>query len=132
VGSILQDVRTLAAVLSLGTLAAFGASAAGATDRPAIRVSATPALTIVGSGFAPRSLVRVRVDVRASELVKTAVVRTGSRGGFVVRFAGLEPCSPRGVTATAAGGLQARVPAAWFVRECPPGPPLAPSASVSS
>lgn len=126
-------VRIVAAALSLGILAAAAASPSGAVDRPAIRLVAGPELTIAGTGFAPRATVRVRVDVRASETVKTAVVRTGGRGGFVVRFAGLEPCSPREVTATGAGGLRARIPAAWFVRECPPGPPpLAPSPSVSS
>ena len=30
------------------------------------------------------------------------------------------------VIATTATGARARVPAAWFVRECPPPPPLAP------
>ena len=87
-------------------------------------------LTILGTGFAPRTLVRIRVEVRASETVRTTTARAGGQGGFVARFAGLQRCSPREVTAIAANGRRVRVPGAWFVRECPPGPPLAPGTPV--
>ena len=87
-------------------------------------------LTILGTGFAPRTLVRIRVEVRASGKVRTTTARAGAQGGFVARFAGLQRCSPRQVTAIAANGRRVRVPGAWFVRECPPGPPLAPATPV--
>jgi hypothetical protein len=91
---------------------------------PVIRVTPGHNLGISGFGFAPRALVRIRavgagIDRRAS-------VRANAQGAFLFRFASIERCSVDEVIATTAGGRRARVPAAWFVRECPPPPPLAP------
>jgi len=93
---------------------------------PTLRIVPGLSLTVQGAGFLPRSLVRLRVTDSGSVL-RVVSVRTGSRGGFLVRFAALETCSPTAITATGPGVRQARVPLAWFVRECPPPPPLDPA-----
>jgi len=109
------------AAIGLVTVLAPGAGAAG----PTLRVVPGPALAVQGAGFVPRTTVRVRLTGEGVVL-RVAVVRTGPRGGFVVRFSALESCSATSITATGARERQARVPTAWFVRECPPPPPLDP------
>jgi len=104
------------------------ASTATAATTPTLRVTPGPSLTVQGAGFVPRSLVRLRVT-DSGVVLRVVSVRAGARGGFLVRFPSLETCSPTAITAAGTLGRQARVPAAWFVRECPPPPPLAPAPS---
>ena len=108
----------LAACVAAAALAATATAAA-----PTLRVVTAPALTVQGAGFVPRTLVRLRL-VRAGDVIRSVRVRAGSRGGFLVRFPALEACSVSAITASGLGERRARVPAAWFVRECPPPPPL--------
>lgn len=110
------------AVVSLVTVPGGTAGLAGAA--PTLRVGNTQFITLVGAGFAPRSVVRVRVT--GAGIDRAASVRANLRGGFIARFRDVERCSVRLATARAAGGTSARVPPPWFVRECPPPPPLAP------
>jgi hypothetical protein len=95
-----------------------------ASDTPTLRVASGPSLVLVGTGFMPRSLVRVRVTGPGVD--RSLSVRAGAKGAFTTRFAGLDPCAVKQATASGAGGTRARVPTPWFVRECPPPPPLAP------
>jgi len=111
-----------AALVAAVAVAAAGPSA-GATS-PTLRVGTTTSLTVIGTGFKPRVLVTLRVS--GSEFTRRVTVRTGLKGGFTFRFAGLERCSPHVVLAQMANGVGARVPISWFVRECPPPPPLQP------
>lgn len=93
---------------------------------PVLRVVPGPTLVVAGAGFVPRTLVRLRLT-RSGVVVRTTSVRAGGRGGFVVRLPGIEACATTLVTATGVQGRRPRVPASWFVRECPPPPPLAPA-----
>ena len=117
-------MRRLLLTLVLAALVAVPASTAAASSSPSLRVVPGPTLTIAGAGFVPRALVRLRLT-SSGRVLRILSVRTGGRGGFLVRFPALETCSPTLITASGAGGRLARVPAAWFVRECPP-PPLDP------
>ena len=112
----------LVAACVAGLLGSADARAAA----PTLRVVSGPSLTIAGAGFVPRTMVRVRLIGPSTE--RTVRVRTGPAGGFVARFA-LERCSLTAITASGLGSRSARVPTTWFVRECPPPPPLAPGAS---
>jgi hypothetical protein len=117
-------MRSAIAAFVIACAAAGSATTLASTSAvPALRLGPGPSLTVVGNGFVPRALVRVRVV--GAGIDRRASVRAGSGGAFVVRFAGLERCSVDGITATAAGA-RARVPTPWLVRECPPPPPLAP------
>jgi hypothetical protein len=118
-------VRRLLLTLVVAALVTVTASTAAAASSPSLRVVPGPALTIAGAGFVPRTLVRLRLT-SSGRVLRILSVRTGGRGGFHVRFPALEACSPTLITAAGAGGRLARVPAAWFVRECPPPPPLEP------
>lgn len=91
---------------------------------PVIRVAPGHTLGITGVGFAPQALVRIRVV--GAGINRRANVRANARGAFMIRFAAIGRCSVDEVIATTAAGARARIPAAWFVRECPPPPPLAP------
>jgi hypothetical protein len=116
-------------VILIGMIFLVTAASAAATYSAHVRVAPGPTLVVVGSGFAPRETVRLHVTGKGID--RRAAVRAGARGGFLVRFAGVERCSPTAVAAVGADSRRARVPAAWFIRECPPPPPLQPSASVS-
>jgi hypothetical protein len=113
-------------MLAMGLAAALAATAGAAG--PTLRVVPGPSLTVQGTGFVPRTLVRLRVTSTGA-VVRTAVVRTGAKGGFVTRFPLLEMCSATRITAAGVRDRLARVPTAWFVRECPPPPPLDPAPS---
>jgi hypothetical protein len=117
-------VALIAACLA-GLLDAGDARAAA----PTLRVVSGPSLAIAGTGFVPRTMVRVRLVGPSTE--RTVRVRTGPAGGFVARFA-LERCSLTAITASGLASRSARVPTTWFVRECPPPPPLAPGANPDS
>lgn len=114
-------MRTVVAAILVSCVAAALAPSAAARG-PTLRVVPGPALAVAGQGFVPRTLVRVRLT-RAGDVVRAVWVRAGSRGGFLVRFPALETCSVTLVSASGARERRARVPAAWFVRECPPPPP---------
>ncbi|HET9288404.1 MAG TPA: hypothetical protein VFO26_12695 [Gaiella sp.] len=109
-------------LLSLLLVASLAATASSATA-PQVRVAPGETLTIVGAGFAPRVLVRLRLA--GPGIARQTTVRAGRRGGFTRRFPGLGACSVDEVTASA-GRARARVPTPWFIKECPPPPPLAP------
>lgn len=117
------------AVVSLVAVPGGGATPAASGGGPTLRVGNTGFITLVGAGFAPRSLVRVRVT--GAGIDRHASVRANLRGGFIARFRDLERCSVRLATARAVGGVLARVPPPWFIRECPPPPPLAPGANAA-
>ena len=100
------------------------ATAAAAGGAPTLRVGNGQFIVLVGSGFVPRSLVRLRVT--GNGIDRRASIRANLRGGFVMRFPGLDRCSVKQATARTIGGALVRVPPPWFIRECPPPPPLAP------
>lgn len=100
------------------------AATASSAAAPTLRIATAAQLTVVGAGFPPRGLVRVHLV--GPGLVKRSFVRTNAAGAFVLRFSGLEPCSLESVVAITSSGTRVRVPTAFFVRECPPPPPLAP------
>ena len=121
-------VAVVCAALGL-VLAGPGAATPTAATDASLRIGTAGQLTLVGTGFAPRAVVRVQLV--GPGLAKRASVRTGLRGGFVLRFVGLERCSIDSATAITASGARVRVPTAFFVRECPPPPPLAPGVYLS-
>ena len=108
------------AIVATATSSALAAT----TASPLIRVAPGHNLGVAGTGFAPRALVRIRVV--GAGIDRRTYVRANAQGAFLFRFAAIERCSVDAVIATTAAGARARVPAAWFVRECPPPPPLAP------
>lgn len=119
-------IRTLALLVAAAVAAALATTGGtSAATAPTLRIGPTNDLAVVGAGFRPGILVRIQLV--GPDLDRRALVRAGARGGFTLRFRGVQRCAPRSVTARAANGVGARVPLPWFVRECPPGPPLQPS-----
>jgi hypothetical protein len=118
------------ALVSALALAALVAAPGGAATveasggAPTLRIGNGPFMVLVGSGFAPHSLVRVHVT--GNGIDRRASIRTSPRGSFVTRFPNLDRCAVTQATARSIGGVLARVPPPWFIRECPPPPPLAP------
>jgi hypothetical protein len=112
------------AVVMLAAVPSSESSIATSGGAPTLRVGNGPFMVLLGSGFAPRSLVRVRVS--GNGIDRRASVRASLRGSFVTRFPGLDRCAVKQVTARTAVGALVRVPPPWFARECPPPPPLAP------
>jgi len=113
------------AAVALVAVPAGAGSGVASSGVPTLRVGNGQFLVLVGSGFAPHSLVRVRVTGPGVD--RRTSVRASSGGSFITRF-GIDPCSVQEATASAiVGGARARVPRPWFLRECPPPPPLAPS-----
>ena len=114
------------AAVALVAVSAGEGSTAASSGAPTLRVGNGQFLVLVGSGFAPRSLVRVRVTGPGVD--RRTSVRASIGGSFLTRFNGVDRCSVQEATASAIiGGARARVPRPWFLRECPPPPPLAPS-----
>ena len=109
---------SLAALVWIATTTAAGAAT------PILRVGTGPTLAVVGSGFAPKTVVRIHIV--GTGVDRRASIRAGATGTFVFRFAEIGRCSVEAVTATTASGARTRVPRPWFIRECPPPPPLAP------
>ena len=105
------------------------ATVAASSGAPTLRVGNGPFMVLVGSGFAPRSLVRVRVT--GNGIDRRASVRTNLRGRLRHPLARSRPLTVKQATARTIGGVLARVPPPWFIRECPPPPPLAPGANPS-
>ena len=118
------SIALLLAVAVLG-----GTASATAATSPTLRVGTTSNLSLIGAGFKPRILVTLRVVAPGG--TRLATVRTGVRGGFTFRFPSVERCVPDVVTARASNGELARIPVVWFVRECPPPPPLQPGTPPS-
>jgi hypothetical protein len=110
--------------LVCSTVVATPTGPAATSATPVIRVAPGHNLGVTGVGFAPRALVRLRAV--GAGIDRRATVRANAHGAFVFRFGAIGRCSVDEVIATTAAGARARVPAAWFVRECPPPPPLAP------
>ena len=102
--------------------------ASGRTDvraaGPALRIVPGPSLAVAGTGFVPRTIVLLRL--KGPDVARLVRVRSGRNGGFLVRFA-IENCSLTAITAAGTQNRSARIPTPWFVRECPPPPPLDPS-----
>ena len=121
-----NPVMRIAVIMVLAICAGALSASTAVAGTPTLRVTPGPSLTVQGAGFVPRSLVRLRVT-DSGVVLRVVSVRAGARGGFLVRFPSLETCSPTAITATGPGVPQTRVPLAWFVRECPPPPPLAPA-----
>ena len=117
--------RTLALLVAAAVAVALASTSAGAAAAPTLRIGPTNDLSVVGSGFRPGMLVRIQLV--GPDLDRRATVRAGARGGFTFRFRGVERCAARSVIARATNGAGARVPPPWFVRECPPPPPIQPS-----
>jgi hypothetical protein len=116
-------VATAAAVCIVTALA----PAAGAAT-PTLRMVPGAPLAVEGTGFVPRTTVRLRLT-SSGRLQRVVVVRTGVQGGFRRRLPEPQTCSLTVVTATGAGGRQARLPMTWFVRRCAPPPPIDPAPS---
>ena len=111
-------VVCVAALLSAADVRAAG---------PALRIVPGPSLAVAGTGFVPRTIVLVRL--KGPDVARLVRVRSGRNGGFLVRFA-IENCSLTAITATGTRNRSARIPTPWFVRECPPPPPLDPAVSL--
>ena len=116
-------VSALAAV-ALVAVPGGAATVMASGGAPTLRIGNGQFMVLVGSGFAPRSLVRVRVT--GNGIDRRASIRANLRGAFLTRFPGLDRCAVKQVTARTIGGVLVRVPPPWFIRECPPPPPLAP------
>jgi hypothetical protein len=119
--------RKVALLVAAAVALALASTTAGATaaTAPTLRIGPTNHLSVVGSGFRPGILVRIQLV--GPGLERRATVHAGARGGFTFRFRGVERCQARSVIARATNGAGARVPVPWFIRECPPPPPLQPS-----
>ena len=118
--------RTLALLVAAAVAVALASTTAGATaaTAPTLRIGPTNDLSVIGSGFRPGILVRIQLV--GFGLDRRATVRAGVRGGFTFLFRGVDRCEARSVIARATNGAGARVPVPWFIRECPPPPPLQP------
>jgi len=117
--------RTLALLVAAAVaLALASTTGAAAGTAPTLRIGPTNDLSVVGSGFRPGILVRIQLI--GFGLDRRATVRAGARGGFTFLFRGVARCEARSVIARATNGAGARVPVPWFIRECPPPPPLQP------
>ena len=111
--------------LAVGVL---GVARAEAAASPTLRIVPGQSLVVAGTGFVPRTVVVLRVG--GPDVARVARVRSGRTGQFRATFPSLTTCSVSSVTARGARDRFARVPVAWFVRECPPPPPLAPGPSL--
>jgi hypothetical protein len=89
-----------AAVLAVATLAS-----ARAATRPALRLMDASPVAFRGVGFKPHE--RVHVSVYAGGRAAKRVA-AGVRGGFIVRFAGLDPNACSGFFASAVGNEGSR------------------------
>lgn len=88
-------------------VAVLTAAAPASSSRPALRIVAEAPLTVGGSSFGPRELVRVTAVGRFGR--RSRSVYATRAGRFVARFAGLsgDPCTLRLVTASGARGSRA-------------------------
>jgi len=104
---ILWGVRRFFAI-STAVLAAAGSAGAAPASAPALRLIDTSPLTVRGLGFHESEHVRVTAILYArGRYMRT--VTTGSRGGFVVRFGGVEPGPCEGYRIVALGDEGSRV-----------------------
>ena len=122
-------MRVFALVAALAGVIGIATGPASAATTPTLRIGPSSTLSVVGTGFRPRTAVSVRIVT--SGVDRTSVVRTGIRGGFTLRLPALERCEPTVVVARAANGATARVPVAWFARDCIPPPPMQPGIATS-
>jgi hypothetical protein len=116
-------MRWVALAVVVAVAAAPQASAGTEVRSPTLRIASAETLSVVGSGFRPRSLVTLRVV--GSGIDRKTTLRTGPRGGFTFRYPGLDRCEPHVVVATA-GGVSVRIPTVWFTRSCIAPPPIEP------
>lgn len=117
-------MRIAGVSLLVACVAALLATADVRAAGPTLRTVPGPSLAVAGTGFVPRTIVLLRL--KGPDVARLVRVRSGRNGGFLVRFA-VANCALTSVTATGVRGRVARVPIAWFVRECPPPPPLDPA-----
>ena len=98
------------------------APTAGATTAPTLRVIPGSTPSIQGTGFVPRTIVRLRVT-GSGVVLRLILVRSGSGGGFSVKLPIGSSCGVTVVNAAGAGTRHARV-ATGLARQCPPPPPI--------
>jgi hypothetical protein len=109
-----RAVLLVAAVALAATAATF--ASARATTRPALRLVDTSPVAFRGTGFKAHE--RVRVSVYAGTRA-TRRATAGLRGGFTVRFAGLNPNPCAGFSAVAVGNEGSRASFKRPPGECP-------------
>jgi hypothetical protein len=98
-------VRRVTLLVAIAALAVTALASARAATRPALRLMDASPVAFRGVGFKARE--RVRVSVYAGERA-TKRLTAGARGGFVARFAGLDPNSCTGFSAVAVGNEGSR------------------------
>ena len=98
----------------LGTFLPVGGGAA--TVQPRLRLIDTDPVAFRGIGFKAHE--QVRVVVYAGERA-TERATAGLRGGFVVRFAGLDPSACAGFSASAVGNKGSRASFKRAPGQCP-------------
>ena len=108
-------MRRAVLLVAAVVLAATFASARAAT-RPALRLVDTSPVAFRGTGFKAHE--RVRVSVYAGTRA-TRRTTAGLRGGFTVRFAGLNPSACAGFSAVAVGNKGSRASFKRPPGECP-------------
>lgn len=115
----LNRVRTGAVLIVLAVAGCLATAASGGRTAPQLRVVSRTPVTVVGSHFAARERVTVRIGVDKAHV---RVVRADARGSFTVRFAfSSDVCNETLiVTATGATGDSARFKG--NARACPPAP----------
>jgi hypothetical protein len=92
-------------LVAVAALAAAVLASARAATRPALRLMDASPVAFRGVGFKARE--RIRVSVYAGDRA-TKRLTAGPRGGFVVRFAGLDPNACAGFSAVAVGSEGSR------------------------
>src|SRR5262245_17451835 len=97
----------LVCMLAIGAFSVLAPRADASTAAgPSLHVANDPSLVLVGAGFEPGAVVRLRVTGPGVD--RGVTVRTSGRGTFASRFAGLVPCSITQATATAPSGARAK------------------------
>jgi hypothetical protein len=115
-------VRIAIASLVCVLVAVAAAAAVSAATGPTLRVVPGSTLAVQGSGFVPRTLVRLRVT-SLGKVLRVVLVRAGATGGFTARLPLGSACGVTVVSATGARGRHARV-VTGLERLCPPPPPI--------
>ena len=115
-------MRIALASLASVCVAVVGAPTVGATTAPKLQVVPGSMLSIQGTGFVPRTVVRLRVT-GSGVVLRMFLVRSGPGGGFSVRLPLGQSCGMTVVNAAGTGNRHARV-ATGLARPCPPPPPI--------
>jgi hypothetical protein len=109
--------RLIVLTAVLGALLPVGGIAGGATATHArLRLLDTDPIAFRGTGFKAHERVRVVVYAGTRAAKRTTA---GLRGGFVVRFKGLDPDACAGFSAAAVGNMGSRATYKRAPGECP-------------